>query len=334
MLDPAQSSILAGRAVPVSRLSLGTAALGNLYAPVTDEEATGVLRTALAAGVSYLDTAPHYGAGRAERRMGAALADIPRSAYVLSTKVGRLLHPLRAGEPPDRAGFADEPPYRRVWDFTAAGIRRSLEESLLRLGLDQVDVLYLHDPDEHEEEVYRTAYPALAALREQGMVRAIGAGMNQAEMLTRFVVRLDLDVVLLAGRYTLLDQSGLADLLPACAGRGVSVVVGGPFNSGLLADPRPGARYDYAAAPDHLVRRAVALRDACARHGVPVTAAALQFPLGHPAVCSVLTGPRSVAELQANVAAFRVEVPTALWADLRDQGLLCAGAPAPAPVTS
>jgi D-threo-aldose 1-dehydrogenase len=321
--------VLGRGGVRVSRLSLGTAALGDLYAAVTEDEATRVLRGALAAGVSYIDTAPHYGAGRAERRLGTALLDVPRSAYVLSTKVGRLLAPLGPGEPADRAGFVDEPPYRRVWDFTAGGIRRSVQESLLRLGLDRVDMLYLHDPDEHEEDVYRTAYPALAALREQGVVRAIGAGMNQAEMLTRFVLRLDLDVVLLAGRYTLLDQHGLDGLLPACAERGVPVVIGGPFNSGLLADPRPGARYDYAAAPDHLIQRAVALRDACARHGTPVTAAALQFPLGHPAVCSVLTGPRSVAELDANVAAFRTEVPPALWADLRDQGLLRAHAPVP-----
>jgi D-threo-aldose 1-dehydrogenase len=329
MPDPAETAMLGRTGVRVSRLSLGTAALGNLYATVTEDEASRVVSGATAAGVSYLDTAPHYGAGLAERRVGAALLDVPRGAYALSTKVGRLLVPLGPGEPADRAGFVDEPRYRRVWDFTADGIRRSVEESLLRLGLDRVDVLYLHDPDDHEEDVYRTGYPALAALREQGVVGAIGAGMNQAEMLTRFVHRLDLDVVLLAGRYTLLDQSGLDGLLPACIGRGVSVVIGGPFNSGLLADPRPGARYDYAAAPDHLIHRAVALRDACARRGTPVTAAALQFPLGHPAVCSVLTGPRSVAELDANVAAFRTEVPPPLWADLRDRGLLRLDAPVP-----
>jgi len=329
MLDPAQSSILAGRAVPVSRLSLGTAALGNLYAPVTDEEATGVLRTALAAGVSYLDTAPHYGAGRAERRMGAALADIPRSAYVLSTKVGRLLHPLRAGEPPDRAGFADEPPYRRVWDFTAAGIRRSLEESLLRLGLDQVDVLYLHDPDEHEEEVYRTAYPALAALREQGMVRAIGAGMNQAEMLTRFVVRLDLDVVLLAGRYTLLEQ-GAAAFLDEAAARGIGVMLGGVFNSGILATGSAGGgAYNYRPPPPELLDRVRRIEAVCAAHSVALPCAALRFALAHPAVSSAVLGAISPDEVTRNLAALDTPIPAAFWAELRVAGLLDPTVPTP-----
>jgi D-threo-aldose 1-dehydrogenase len=314
-------------AVRLSRLAFGTAALGNLYSAVTEEEAARVVSAALAAGLSYLDTAPHYGAGRAERRLGAVLRAVPRDSYLLSTKVGRLLVPRGPGRPADRAGFVDEPPYRRVWDFTADGIRRSVEDSLVRLGLDRVDLLYLHDPDDHEEDVYRTGYPALAALRDQGVVRAIGAGMNQAGMLARFVARLDLDVVLLAGRYTLLDQSGLDLLLPLCAERGVPVVLGGAFNSGLLADPRPGGRYDYAPAPDCLVRRAVAVRDACARHAVPVAAAALQFPLGHPAVRSVLTGPRSKAELDANLAAFRTPVPAALWAELRDRALLRPDAP-------
>ncbi|HYT11077.1 MAG TPA: aldo/keto reductase, partial [Mycobacteriales bacterium] len=309
MPDPAATAALAGSGRQVSRLSLGTGPLGNLYAPVPDDEAARLVEAALAAGLSYLDTAPHYGAGRAEQRLGLALRSVPRSAYLLSTKVGRLLRPRRPGEPGESAGFVDEPPYRRVWDFTAAGIRRSVEGSLARLGIDRVDVLYLHDPDDHEEDVYRTGYPALAALREQGVVGAIGAGMNQAEMLTRFVTRLDLDVVLLAGRYTLLEQGGLDSLLPACLARGVAVVIGAAFNSGVLADPRPGAAYDYLPAPEPLVRRAVALRDACAEHGTPVTAAALQFPLAHPAVRSVLTGPRSVAELEANVAAFRAQVP-------------------------
>jgi D-threo-aldose 1-dehydrogenase len=331
MPDPAGTRPLGRSGVRVSRLSLGTAALGNLYSAVPADEATRVVHAALAAGLSYVDTAPHYGAGRAERRLGAALRDVPRSAYVLSTKVGRLLRPRREDEPADDAGFVAEPPYRRVWDFTADGIRRSVEQSLTRLGTDRVDVLYLHDPDKHEEEVYRTGYPALAALREQGVVGAIGAGMNQAAMLTRFVARLDLDVVLLAGRYTLLEQGGLDELLPACAERGVGVIIGGPFNSGVLADPRPGSRYDYAPAPASRLRRAAALRDACAEHGTPVTAAALQFPLAHPAVRSVLTGPRSVAELTANVAAFRAGVPAALWPDLRDRGLLRADAPVPAP---
>jgi D-threo-aldose 1-dehydrogenase len=210
---------------------------------VQDGVATATVRRAYETGIRYFDTAPHYGAGLAETRLGRALAAVPRDSYALSTKVGRRLAPGAGADP---QGFAEQLDLHREWDFSADGIRCCLEDSLARLGVDRVDVAYLHDPDDHEEEVYATAFPALAALRDEGMVGAIGAGMNQSAMLTRFVNRLDIDIVLLAGRYTLLDQSGLDDLLPACLAKGVSVVIGGVYNSGLLADPRPGARYDYA----------------------------------------------------------------------------------------
>ncbi len=287
------------------------------------------MRGALAAGLCYVDTAPHYGLGVAERRLGRVLAGLPRDDFVLSTKVGRLLRPLGEGEAADPQGFVDVPRAKRVWDFSRIGIRRSLEESLERLGLDRVDVVLLHDPDHHEREAYEQAFPALAELREQGVVRAIGAGMNQAEMLTRFVRDLDLDVVLVAGRYTLLDQRALAELLPACEARGVAVVVGGPFNSGLLADPRPGASYDYAPAPAPLVARAARIGEVCARHGVPLRAAALAFPFGHPAVRSVLVGVRSVAELEDALAMYATAVPDDLWQELAESGLLPADVPVP-----
>ncbi len=313
----------------VSALALGTAPLGNLYSALTDQEAEATVRSALARGLSYVDTAPHYGLGVAERRVGRVLASLPRDAFVLSTKVGRLLRPLAEGETADPEGFVDVPPCKRVWDFSRDGVRRSLEESLERLGLDRVDVVLLHDPDDHEREAREQAFPALAELRDQGVVRAIGAGMNQAEMLARFVHDLDLDLVLVAGRYTLLDQRALEALLPACAVRGVAVVVGGAFNSGLLADPRPGATYDYVPAPAALVARAARIGKVCARHGVPLRAAALAFPYGHPAVTSVLVGARSAAEVEDDVALYATPVPRELWDELVSESLLPAHVPVP-----
>ena len=314
----------------VSALALGTAPLGNLFAPVPEEDATATVRAALEAGLTYVDTAPHYGLGLAERRLGRLLAGVPRDRFVVSTKVGRLVRPLAPGETADPEGFADSPPARRVWDLSGDGVRRSLEESLERLGLDRVDIVLVHDPDDHEREAYEQAFPALIELRDQGVVAAIGAGMNQAEMLTRFVRDLDIDVVLVAGRYSLLDQRALAELLPTCAARGTAVVVGGVFNSGLLADPRPGATFDYAPAPPELVDRAARLAEVCARHGTPLRAAALAFPFGHPAVTSVLVGARSAAEVQDAVACFEWPVPGELWADLVATGLLPADVPNPA----
>ena len=314
----------------VSALALGTAPLGNLFAPVASDDADATVRSALEAGLTYVDTAPHYGLGLAERRLGRLLAGRPRDSFVLSTKVGRLLRPLDKGETADPEGFADTPPAKRVWDFSGDGVRRSLEESLERLGLDRVDIVLVHDPDDHEREAYEQAFPALIELREQGVVRAVGAGMNQAEMLTRFVRDLDLDVVLVAGRYSLLDQRALAELLPTCAARGTAVVVGGVFNSGLLADPRPGATFDYAPAPPELVERAARLAEVCARHATPLRAAALAFPFGHPAVTSVLVGARSAAEVSDAVACFERPVPDELWAELVATGLLPSDVPIPA----
>lgn len=297
---------LGGSTVRVTRLGFGGAAIPGLYDPVPPDQAAEAVRRAHERGIRYFDTAPHYGAGRGEERLGAALPP----GCVVSTKVGRLLVPLGPGEPPEPAGFADPPPYRRVWDWSEEGVLRSLTSSLERLGLDRVDVVYLHDPDDHEDEVYASAYPALASLRDQGVVGAIGAGMNQTAMLTRFVERLDLDVVLCAGRYTLLDRSAAEDLLPACERRGTSVVAGGVYNSGLLAG---GTTYDYGPAPQELRARAERLGQVCASYGVPLRAAALRFPLRHPAVASVLAGCRSAAEVDDNVDLFELDIPDELW---------------------
>jgi aryl-alcohol dehydrogenase-like predicted oxidoreductase len=300
--------------VRVSRIGLGTAPLAGLFAPVSDQDAAATLEAAWDAGIRYFDTAPHYGAGLAERRLGRFLAGRDRAEVTVSTKVGRLLVP---GEPaPGDEGFHGTPDLVRVRDYSADGVYRSLADSLDRSGLDAFDVVLIHDPDDHWEQAVTGAYPALARMRAEGAVRAIGAGMNQAAMLTRFVTETDLDCVLVAGRYSLLDRSAARDLLPLCAERGVGVLVGGVFNSGILADPSPGATYDYAPAPEGLLRRAQALAARCADHGVPLAAAALNFPLRHPAVTGVVVGARSPREVAENVAHAATTIPEELWAQL------------------
>lgn len=315
--------------VEVTALSFGAAGIGNLYREVSDEQADAALGAAWSAGIRYFDTAPHYGLGLSERRVGAFLRERPRDTYVISTKVGRRLQPAD-GHGDDLAhGFAVPATHRRVWDFSADGVRRGLEDSLERLGLDRVDVVYLHDPDDHAEQAFREGYPALERLRSEGVVGAIGAGMNQSAMLTRFVRDTDVDVVLCAGRYTLLEQGALADLLPAAEEHGTSVVVGGAFNSGLLADPKPGATYNYASAPQELVARALRLKDIAERHGTTLRAAALAFPAAHPAVASVLVGARSADEARDGAEQFAALVPADFWRELVAEGLLPKDAPVP-----
>ncbi|WP_034269874.1 aldo/keto reductase [Actinospica robiniae] len=316
----------------VSRLGFGGAAIGNLFAQVDDDAAAEAVNAAWADGFRYFDTAPHYGLGLSERRLGEALRPRPRGEYVLSTKVGRILEPL-AGEIPeglrDDEGFDVRRTHRRRWDFSGDGVRRSIEESLQRLGLDRIDIAYLHDPDDHAEQALAEAYPALEKLRAEGVVGAIGVGMNQSALPARFVRETDIDVVLLAGRYTLLDQSGLAELLPAAAERGVAVVLGGVFNSGLLADPRQAATYDYAPAPEPILRRALEIERVCLEHGVPLRAAALRFGFGHPAVISALIGVRDAGQAEDCAALAGVAIPTELWEDLRTRGLLSPDVPVP-----
>jgi D-threo-aldose 1-dehydrogenase len=302
--------------VSVTGLSFGGAPIGNLFTPVSDEDARAAIDAAWDGGIRAFDTAPHYGLGLSERRLGQALRHRPRDQYVISTKVGRLLEPRGGPAGRDTEGFAVPARHVRRFDFSADGVRRSLEASLNRLGLDRVDVALIHDPDDHGEQALREAYPALEVLRAQGVVRAIGAGMNQAGMLTRFVTDTDIDVVLVAGRYTLLDRSAADALLPAAARRGVSVIVGGVFNSGLLAAPEPGSTYDYQAASGELVSRARALERTCARFGVPLRAVAARFPLTHPAVASVLIGARDAAEISDAIALRALDIPDALWHSL------------------
>jgi D-threo-aldose 1-dehydrogenase len=315
----------------LTELSLGGAQLGNLYHAIPDEQAHATVGAAWAAGIRYFDTAPHYGLGLSERRLGDALAGHPRNGYVLSTKAGRLLEPLPEPHSADAEGFEVPAKYRRVWDFSRDGVLRSIEESLSRLGLDRVDIVYLHDPDDHYRDVLSHAYPALEELRSQGVVSAIGAGMNQTAMLTDFARNTDMDLLMLAGRYTLLEQPALDELLPACEQRGIGVVAAGVFNSGLLARRRPerDARYNYADAPPELLQRAVRIAAICEQHDSSLPAAALAFPLGHPAVVSVCVGARSPEQVERNAALRLAHPPPQLWTQLKAEGVLRPDAPVP-----
>jgi D-threo-aldose 1-dehydrogenase len=296
---------------------------------MSDEQAHAVLATAWDCGVRYFDTAPHYGLGLSERRLGAFLSTRPRGEYVVSTKVGRLLRPSpgTAHLQDDAQQFVVPASQRRVWDASADGVRRSLEESLERLGLDRVDVLLLHDPEEHGlDDALRTAVPALAQLREQGAVTAVGVGSKSTEALLAAVGTGALDLVMVAGRYTLLEQPAAEALLPACRAGGVDVVAAAVYNSGLLARPAPttGARYEYAEAPAEVLARAQAVERVCDAHGVPLPAAALQYPLLDPVVRSVVVGAATPEQARENSARLSCEVPAALWDELRDRGLVLA----------
>src|SRR5260370_36761231 len=287
---------------------------------MTDEEAVAVIRHALAAGITYLDTAPLYGHGLAESRVGRAIVDTPRDELVLSTKVGRL---LREGAPREQSQYYQGAPFYKdvpsagpVWDFTYDGVGTSVAESAERVGVERFDILHLHDPDEHFREASTTGYDGLAALRAEGLVSAIGAGMNRTAVQAQLVRECDLDIVLVAGRYTLLDQSAMDELIPLCMERDVSIVVGGVFNSGVVVDPSPGALFDYVPASDDVLCRARHIQEVCRRHEVPMAAAALQFPLAHPQVCSVLLGPRSIAELEMNLDLLEAHIPPDFWTEL------------------
>jgi D-threo-aldose 1-dehydrogenase len=340
-IDHAERVPLGRTGLELTRLGFGGASIGGMFRWVEDEDAIATVRHAWSLGVRYFDTAPLYGYGASERRFGRALADQPRDGFVLSTKVGRLVRDAAAIPPRsdiDRqmldgredAYYVVRDPVRMVFDYSADGVRRSIEESLERLGLERIDIALIHDPDDHWREAIEGAWPALERLRAEGVIRAVGAGMNQSPMLTRFVRETSIDVVLVAGRYTLLDQGALDDLLPACLERGVGVLVGGVMNSGVLADPWPGATFNYGPAAPEIIDRARRIGQVCERHGVPLRAAAMQFPMAHPAVVSLVAGVRSVAHLDEYPALLAHPIPADLWSDLREEGLIAADAPVPA----
>jgi D-threo-aldose 1-dehydrogenase len=310
----------------VGPIAFGAASIGNLYTEVDDATAADAVDAAWESGVRYFDTAPHYGLGLSERRLGSALRVHPRDEYIVSTKVGRLLQPIELA-PGDRDldnGF-DVPRDRvRVRDYSRDGVLRSIESSLERLGLDYIDIVLVHDPDDHYREAVDGAFPALEELRSQGVIRSYGAGMNQSAMLADFVRVTDLDVVMLAGRFTLLEQGALDDLLPVALERGVSVIAAGVFNSGILAKPTPSpdAHYDYAPASEALLARVSRIAAICTEHAVTLPQAAMHFPALHPATATICLGARLRAHIERNAQQFAAPIPASLWEALVDEGFI------------
>ena len=325
-------------ALQFTELGFGTAPVGGLYRPVSGDEAHATMTRAWDAGVRYFDTAPLYGLGQSETRLNRALAG--RSGFIVSSKVGRLLRPSRAGEVRDGIGkWFDVPNRKEIFDYSYDGVMRSVEFSLERTGLDRIDLIYAHDLDifthgsaeamqARLDEFMASGYKALVALRDQGVIRGFGAGINEWQPAQWLVERGDFDIFLLAGRYTLLEQEALDSFLPLCLARGVGVVIGGPYNSGVLATgARPGAFYNYNPAPDWVLAKVAKIEAVCAAHKVRLVDAAFQFPLLHPAVVSIIPGGQGVAEVDANVRAASAVIPAALWADLKAQGLMRQDAP-------
>jgi D-threo-aldose 1-dehydrogenase len=317
-----------------TKLGIGMAPLGNLYRAVTDEDAHAVLTRAWDAGVRYFDTAPLYGLGLSETRLNRFLRGKDRDSYVLSTKVGRL---LKACAPATRDGqdkWFNVPARNEVYDYTYDGVMRSIEFSLERVGVDRIDILFAHDLDlqNHKSqdifdaklaELMSGGYHALLTLRDQGVIKAFGAGVNEWEPCQWLAERGDFDIFLLAGRYTLLEQEALQSFLPLCQERGIGVVIGGPYNSGILATgPKPGAYYNYHPAPQDIIIRVGEIEKICTRNGVRLVDAAFQFPLRHPSVVSVIPGGQGLSEMNSNLEAERAEIPEALWSDLKAAGLM------------
>lgn len=341
-MDPLSKRRIGGSAVEVTALGFGGAPIGGFRATIPESEAQSLLEAAWDGGVRYFDTSPFYGYGRSELRMGHALRQRPRADYVLSTKIGRHMRALKPGEAPPPGMRANGlPGFVPTFDYSYDGVMRSLEQSHLRLGIDRIDVVLIHDIDfwtigDHAvlEDRFRTVmeggYRALHELRAAGAIGAIGAGLNETEMCLRFAKAGDFDCMLLAGRYTLLEQGAMAEFLPYCTTRGMSVIIGGPYNSGILAgEVRDDATYDYAAAPSPIVAKARAIEAVCRRHQVPLPTAALQFPLAHPQVCSIIPGALSRREVEQNIAHLRAPIPMALWQELKAEKLIDPASPVP-----
>ncbi|WP_171102088.1 aldo/keto reductase [Ruegeria sp. HKCCD7255] len=314
---------------PDQQLSFGTASLGGLYRAVSYDDAQAVLQTAWDAGIRYFDTAPHYGNGASEHRLGDFLRD--KSGWILSTKVGRILTP-DTNPPAVTNGFHSALPFKQHFDFTYDGIMRSVEDSFQRLGLNRIDILYVHDigdpgagtdTDFHRAQLLDSGEKALRSLKEQGVVSAVGLGVNTVEICEELLGRIPIDLILLAGRYTLLEQTAKDRLFPLLEQHGAKLVIGGVFNSGILATgPVASAQYNYVPAPDHIKTRTAQIQEICARHDVPLASAAIQYPAQSEYVVSTLIGTAKTSSLQRNIDQFEAQLPTALWDELRGSGFI------------
>jgi D-threo-aldose 1-dehydrogenase len=330
-MDPIAKLGIGRTDLKVTRLGFGGVPLGGLYRDVSENEAEATVRRALDLGINYFDTAPIYGFGKSEIRLGRELAKCTRDSIVVATKVGYTLV-ADDGKPDEKVfhRFDNVPPLHPIFDYSYDGIMRTFAGSLERLNLSYVDILNIHDPDDHWKEAIEIVYPALHKLRAEGVVRAIGVGMNQAEMLARFAREGDFDCLLVAGRYTLIDHTALRDLLPVCQSRKISVVIGGPYNSGILATGvRPGATYNYVDASPAVIEKVAAIEAVCKRHHVPLPAAALQFPMAHPAVAAIIPGARSAAEVERNIELLNLPIPKDFWEELQQLNLLPRETPVP-----
>jgi D-threo-aldose 1-dehydrogenase len=330
-MNPIEKVRLGQTTLNITRLGFGGVPLGGLYKDPSEEEASATVRRTLELGVNYFDTAPIYGFGKSEIRVGRELAKCNRDSFVVATKVGYTLVPDEGERDPKVFHrFDNVPPLRPIFDYSYDGIMRTFEGSLQRLKLSRVDVLNIHDPDFNWQEAIDITYPAIHKLRSEGVVRAIGVGMNQAEMLARFARECDFDCLLLAGRYTLIDHTGLRELLPICQQKHISVIIGGPYNSGILATGSgSGATYNYVEAPQPVREQVARIEAVCARHNLPLKAAALQFPLAHPAVAAIIPGARSAAEVEENFRLLTLAIPDEFWDELQQLGFLPAEAPRP-----
>ena len=315
-MDPFKRVEIGSTGLYVTRMGLGARGIVDPNVKVSDVQATTTVETSLEMGINYIDTSPRYGLGRSEQFVGQVVSHKDRDSFVLSTKVGRLLDPDAKG------GW--------YWDFSADGVRRSLQSSLERLNLDWVEILFIHSPTNHHDVAISETYPALAEMRSSGIVKAIGVGMTDSRKLLRFAQEGDFDCFLLAGRYTLLDQGALAEFLPYCYEHNIGIILGGAYNSGILAsDLGPDSYYDYRVAPATILEKARRIRDVCVRYNVPLKAAALQFVLAHPAVTSVIPGSSYPEHVKDNVAMIQYDIPSDLWGELRGEGLIADGAPVP-----
>jgi D-threo-aldose 1-dehydrogenase len=340
-MDMQERRQLGGSGLEVSVHGFGGVPLGNLYQKCSNEDAQATLLAAYTAGIRFVDTAPFYGLGMSEHRIGHIMHHLPRDSWVLSTKIGRVLKAKDPAKGIDAGPFVDSHPMEYIFDYTYDGVMRSVEDSLQRLATYRIDVLLVHDIDiwTHGSEEGRKAkfkelmdsgYKALRELRDSGTVKAIGAGVNEVAATLEFMAAGEFDCFLLAGRYTLLEQAALDELLPECTRRNISLIIGGPYNSGILATGAvKGAKYNYTDAPPEIMERVARLEAVCNRHGTPLKAAALQFPLGHPKVATIIPGARSVTEIDENIATFTTPIPAELWAELKHESLLHPDAPTP-----